>query len=351
MKYAVAFSFLLGIFAFIAPQTAYPRKAPTQPKMACAGVDLRSSLGADDWAQIKAAAASLPNATGRFWKIEKPGLAPSWLIGTMHVIDERVWQMSPTEKAAFDGAARVALELDEILEAPEEGLLSALQAYPERFTYSEDDVLKNTLPPPQFAMFEAALKERGLNYALLSRTKPWLIWATLSMPPCVTAQQEIGRYPFDIHLGRLAQAEDKQIIGLERVEEQLAAIDSLPIDFYVTSIIQLVHLYDRLDDYHETMTALYLDGEIGAITTMMQILMMRDLEAAGLGDVEAPSHADMLSFETILLDERNTIMAERAKPLLEQGNSFIAVGALHLVGESGLVEQFRRMGYQLEPIK
>ncbi|MEK1929112.1 MAG: TraB/GumN family protein [Pararhizobium sp.] len=39
------------------------------------------------------------------------------------------------------------------------------------------------------------------------------------------------------------------------------------------------------------------------------------------------------------------IRAGRAAPLLEEGNAFIAVGALHLIGEKGLVELIRKQGY------
>jgi uncharacterized protein YbaP (TraB family) len=38
-------------------------------------------------------------------------------------------------------------------------------------------------------------------------------------------------------------------------------------------------------------------------------------------------------------------MAERALPFLEEGGAFIAVGALHLPGEAGLVELLRAKGY------
>ncbi len=35
---------------------------------------------------------------------------------------------------------------------------------------------------------------------------------------------------------------------------------------------------------------------------------------------------------------------------MNQGSSFIAVGALHLPGEKGVVEGLRRLGYTIEPV-
>ena len=51
-----------------------------------------------------------------------------------------------------------------------------------------------------------------------------------------------------------------------------------------------------------------------------------------------------------LLQDRNAIMAERAAPLLASGGAFIAVGALHLAGKTGLVEQFRADGYTVTKV-
>jgi len=356
MKYGLFASWLVGILALMAPQIAQVQDLAQDWTPRCDGADLRSTLAPSDIEQINKVAASLPNSKGLFWKIEKSGTSPSWLLGTIHVSDDRVVNRLtlPAERAALDSADRLALELyfddynfDDNTRAAETLLEKIFQQYPEIFTYSEENVVKNSIPAPQFALFEQALKKRGLSYAPLSRTKPWLIWATLSRAPCIVARGDIGIAGLDARIGSAAQARGMPIIGLEDIEEQLRAIDSLPLNFTVTAIIQLGFLTDRLNDYHETMVSLYLDEEVGAIMPTMQALIARDLEAAGLGDAEGPSVADMLSFETILLDERNAIMAARAAPLLEEGNSFIAVGALHLVGTTGLVEQFRRQGYQV----
>ena len=51
-----------------------------------------------------------------------------------------------------------------------------------------------------------------------------------------------------------------------------------------------------------------------------------------------------------LLKSRNTTMVERAAPLLASGGAFIAVGALHLPGKTGLVERFRASGYTVTKV-
>jgi uncharacterized protein YbaP (TraB family) len=43
-------------------------------------------------------------------------------------------------------------------------------------------------------------------------------------------------------------------------------------------------------------------------------------------------------------------MADRAEPMLAKGNVFMAVGALHLVGDQGVIELLRQKGYKATPV-
>ena len=57
------------------------------------------------------------------------------------------------------------------------------------------------------------------------------------------------------------------------------------------------------------------------------------------------SDDDTAAFEQRIILDRNKVMAERAVPILDKGNVFIAVGALHLVGDQGLVALLRQQGF------
>jgi hypothetical protein len=51
-----------------------------------------------------------------------------------------------------------------------------------------------------------------------------------------------------------------------------------------------------------------------------------------------------------LLRQRNLLMLERMQLRLKEGNAFIAVGAMHLPGEEGLLQLLRRAGYRVTSI-
>ena len=51
-----------------------------------------------------------------------------------------------------------------------------------------------------------------------------------------------------------------------------------------------------------------------------------------------------------LNDSRNLRMVERLQTYLEQGNVFVAVGALHLAGENSLLRLLEARGYTVVPV-
>ena len=61
----------------------------------------------------------MPNGSGLFWRVEKDGVAPSWLFGTMHVPDEGVTKLRAPVAAAFAGASTLVVESTEVLATPD----------------------------------------------------------------------------------------------------------------------------------------------------------------------------------------------------------------------------------------
>jgi len=57
------------------------------------------------------------------------------------------------------------------------------------------------------------------------------------------------------------------------------------------------------------------------------------------------------AFEQRIITDRNHVMADRSTNELAKGNVFMAVGALHLPGEGGLVELLRAKGFTLTRVE
>jgi uncharacterized protein YbaP (TraB family) len=82
---------------------------------ACNGIDAITLLRLTDADFVRAIdeeSAKLPFGQGKLFKLTRPGRAPSWVYGTIHLGDARVTRLSRATLEAFRTASKVGLELD-----------------------------------------------------------------------------------------------------------------------------------------------------------------------------------------------------------------------------------------------
>jgi uncharacterized protein YbaP (TraB family) len=163
----------------------------------------------------------------------------------------------------------------------------------------------------------------------------------VALSTCELSRKAKGAPFLDMKLAVDAQAAGKQVKGVETMQEQIEAMASLPMDFHVRSLVGAVRYPQYTADMMETTLQLYLHGEIGLVFAT---------GAYFAPEKDASDFKDMALFEEKLITIRNHHMADRADPMLAEGNVFMAVGALHLIGDQGVVELLRQKGYKATPI-
>ncbi|MGV1753857.1 TraB/GumN family protein [Agrobacterium sp. CG674] len=314
----------------------------SEPAITCSGSDILADMQSKNpvaYDAIVAEANSVPNGKGTFWKIEKTGVEPSWLLGTMHISDPRVLAMPAGAQAAFDKAATVIVESDEITD--EKQASAKLLAKPELMMFLDGKSITDLLPKDDVAKLEAGLKERGIPLNAVMKMKPWILSSFVALPACEFARKARGASFLDMKLANEALADGKELVGLETILEQIQALSDLPMAFHVQSLIDMLELGDRMEDVMATMIDLYLKGEIAMIMPMMK----------SIDDNVAKRQNEYDAFEQRVINDRNHVMADGATPHLEKGNVFMAVGALHLPGKVGVVELLRENGFTLTVVQ
>lgn len=302
----------------------------------CGGRNILGELRDSDPAAYKRVldeAAAIPNGQGIVWKVEKAGLAPSWLMGTMHLTDARVLSMPDTARAAWPLAQTVIVESDEILD--EKKAMAGLLSRPELTMLTDGSTITGLLSASDARKLDAGLKARGLSLPLVARMQPWMISSFVSLPACEYARKAKGAAFLDQKIAGDARAEGKTLVGLETMEEQLSAMTDLPVKFHLDALIETLALGSRMDDAVETMIELYGAGDVGLTMPMLKTL-------TPLGTDPDQGYA---AFEQRIIVDRNKVMATRAAPYFNRGHVFMAVGALHLPGDEGLVSLLRQQGY------
>jgi uncharacterized protein len=302
---------------------------------ACGGHDLIAAMQRDApqaYAKLQSEAATIPNGQGLLWRVEKTGVAPSHLFGTIHITDERVTTLPPPVREALEAAGTVAVESVEALDRS--AMQKNLESYKPLMFFEDGRSLAQHLSADRRAALDKALKTLGGKIDALGAAKPWVVATTLAAPACETARQ--AELPVvDKIVAEQAQESGIPLVSLESVKEQLSAFDSIPLDLQAEYLIASVRLFPRLEDLFATMTELYVQRRIATIEALSRVLS----EQVGI------SETGYDAFNVSLVDRRNAVILTRAIPLIDKGNAFIAVGALHLIDGTGLVALLRDKGY------
>jgi len=263
---------------------------------------------------------------GLLWEIDKPGLTPSCLFGTIHSEDPRVNNLSPIVRNCFEQADSVSLEVQ--MDIPT--MLKAASAMVFTGTQSLEQLVDNAF----YEQIVEALRQYNIPSIVVKKLKPWAVIAILSTPPMKT-----GEF-LDLLLYKKARQLQIRTYGLEKVEEQLAVFEELPLS---DQIVLLKETLKRLDDMpiiFAKLHELYLKRDLTALMKFSIEYMRDNSDNKHLSE----------TFYKRIVDDRNLIMAKRMQKRLQEGKAFIAVGALHLPGEKGVLKLLQTRGYRVSSL-
>jgi uncharacterized protein YbaP (TraB family) len=306
----------------------------------CRGIDLIARLSKTDpigYRRIVTRAAEVENSGAMFWLVEKDGLEPSYLLGTVHVTDDRVKRLPVSAEMALQRADRVAVET---YFEDEENIETVLSGMGPAAVTSVSDRLSNHLNAQELGRLQRLAQAARMKSDELDRLNPWVAEMLIRGQSCEGRRLEEGVPVLDAWIAGRATRRGIGLEKLETVTEQFAALAEMP---YAGQIAMLRYaLAERPtsnDDEMETMIGLYLRRQIPAADALTRML-------APNGKVASTYLA---AFWNDLIQRRNVRFVESARPLIEKGRVFIVVGAAHLPGENGVVELLRKAGYRLTP--
>ncbi len=278
---------------------------------------------------------SQPGQAGNFddallWRIDAPDGGTSYLLGTMHVSDPRVIDnLAPQTLEAMDASHSAVFEL--ILGQQNQGALV------QRMMLDDGRGLEEILGKGLFDQLKVIAQPYGMIPSALKYLRPWAVFLMLSVPPEETFRQARGQASLDALLQDHAEATDKRLLALETIDEQLSIFETMSESDQIAIMADLVANKPEMDALYEAVLIAYVDRDLGGLYELASM--------AGEGD---PGLAERFNESLIL--ERNDRMAERLLPMVEQGGYFVAVGAMHLPGDNGLLTQLEDHGFAISPI-
>ncbi|HVF63134.1 MAG TPA: TraB/GumN family protein [Casimicrobiaceae bacterium] len=260
---------------------------------------------------------------GRLFRVDRPGVSPSYVFGTLHSNDARVTAL-PTPVTTALAASRTAAFETLLLDADRAAFLAASQT-------AHGLRLSDHVDTATFERIARALEPQGIDRALLERAKPW---AALLM---LAQGVDDGQASVDGELLARARARGLSLVGLELPDEQVAALDGIPLESRLALVRWARDTQHDRKAQLETTTRAWLAGDL-------RRLKRQALEPPG-SDPRLAAHFRSLYGK--LITDRNVLMAHRLHLPLTRGRVFVAVGALHLEGRNGLLALIEAQGYRI----
>ena len=253
------------------------------------------------------------------------------LMGSVHLSDDAI-HFDPAVEAALASADTIVLEVDP--EQLDPAPMAELTARIGRF--DDGRTLKDVLPPETWELLVERLGDYDLPPDAFLGMEPWFVGMTLQVLHFARRGYEADR-GIDMAVARSAQAEGKALAGLETPQEQLAALDSLPMETQELMLRDMLESGDRSEEGLELMLDAWRKGDAARIEAEV---------FAGLGREPA-----LDEFFEALYFERNRRMARGIAELADGGGiAFVVVGAGHVVGARGVPALLEQAGFSVRRV-
>lgn len=248
------------------------------------------------------------------WVVEHEGRR-STLVGTMHA--EVDVEELPTQLFEELSRARVLLTEADVRESaidPAEFL--------DAITLPGDQTLQDLMPPPDWQVLQQAMSFMDLNVA--ARTQPWFVEGQI-----VLHHLPEGIEPVDAGLVARAEQGSVPLDFFETWDEQVQALNALGLDDGLEVLLQTARDPEGAADAHLDWAEAYVAGDVERMSALA-------FDAAAM---EArPAYYEQIVY-------RHDAWLERVEEEVRQGDAFIAVGFMHVLGERGLVALLEERGY------
>ena len=263
------------------------------------------------------------NQKSLLWKITGNGLtAPSYLYGTVHITCDATLEKPTID--AITNTAQLYLELD--MDDP--GMQMTMM---QGMMMKDGKTMKSMMSEADYKMVDAYFTEKlGMGLGMLNTMKPVML-STLVLPSLMDCPMQ----SVETELMKVNTAQNKEVLGLESIQEQMAVFDAIPYQVQVDELVKSVR-NKFVDDKKE-------------LDKMYTVYKAKDIDA--MQKMTAESENKITSdYQDDMLNNRNAKWIPKIESIAKEKPTFFGVGAAHLGGEKGVIALLRKKGYKVEPV-
>lgn len=197
--------------------------------------------------------------------------------------------------------------------------------------------LKTMIPDREYRFLDSIVRhEVGFSVSLFDNVAPVFTMTILeasSMQLNDSSAKGSNDEVLDLFFYRKAQQQKKKVIGIETVDEQLGALNALPYQQQADLLVKEINLLQLDTAKGNDLLKYYLEQNLDSLAALDENTQMPP------------------AFYKALVTDRNVRMANRIAEVMKKQATFIALGALHLPSDDGVISLLRKRGFTVEPIK
>lgn len=271
---------------------------------------------------------SLPavQAETSVWQVTK-GEQRLYIAGTVHLLPPEQFPLPQEFSQAYSQADALVFETD----VRELETAKGMQLLMQHAMYSDGRSLSQVLSADTYQQLRQYAKTQGVDLAPLNQFKPDFVLLTLMQ----VALQKAGMAGegVDMHFLKQAVADNKPMLFLETVEQQLGMLLNISAeneDAFVTQNLQ------QLSELEVELTKIIAAWRSGDTDTMAELAMAFTDTPEG-----------KLFYDALLVQRNKNWLPQLEKMLATPEVELVLVGALHLAGEANVLQLLREQGYSI----
>lgn len=315
----------LALAVVLAMSLTMPVAEAEQAKRAPAKSDARATVAAISASNVATIKRPL------LWKVSDADNSV-YLLGSFHLLKPDDYPLPAEVDRAFDDAESLLFEIDpREMTSPE--TMVAARKY---MAYAPGKSLSKVLPKPTLEKLDQLMAAGGGSVQAMEQSEPWAVSLGLIMG----VTQGLG-FKTDLGLDRTlmdrAAKAGKPTAGLETVDAQLGALDSVPYSEQAQGLDEFLEDPTTATKQLQDMHAWWRAGDVARLDSEMRADMAK----------KTP-----ISYKLLDVDRNNAWMPQIEQRLTgsKHDDTLVVVGSLHLLGKDGLVENLRAKGYKVERI-
>ncbi|MEO9532992.1 MAG: TraB/GumN family protein [Crocinitomicaceae bacterium] len=257
------------------------------------------------------------------WRIEGNNCVPSYMYGTMHMIDEEYYDFTDVMRERIEESETIIMEVGGMPNPLETFALMSLDTgdVTSFFTKEQMSIIVE--------FFDTQLDtDPEQFYMVYGKMKPFFILQSISQSYFKENSQS-----YDLEIMGIAAEKEIPLIGFETIQEQLGFFDKIPTDGIGEMIVESIENFEKEKKQTQKMMKIYSEQKVDKLIPLIQ--------------KQSP---EFMEFSDLFLYDRNKAWIPTIKKEIADKQCFIAVGAAHLFGERGVIDLLEKEGYTVTAI-